>query len=376
MVRVRELDILRGVAILLVLCCHQSITDIFTRAGWSGVTLFFVLSGFLVSGLLFKEYQRSDNMRIGRFLIRRAIRIYPAFYVMLFATTIVAYFSSLPMPEPKWMGQSGLPLKNFLAEIFFLQNYHPGFWGQCWSLAVEEHFYVLLAITFLLLFKRSRIQTFDVLPKLLVCAIIAVLALRCGIAIEKHPYNYYTHYAPTHLRFDAMLIGVLISYYYHFKPEKYREFAKHKWLLFFGAVCFLFPCLVWSIESKLIYSVGFTTIAIGYGCLLMLIVPAVECEHDRSFLFIGNPLAYVGRYSYSIYLWHRVVNEWILAKLETNYGKLDYRVSFILFILASIALGTMMQWLVEGPSLKLRDVLFPSDAPAVTESTVRQRIKA
>src|SRR5215472_11389614 len=113
MVRVKGLDILSGVAMLLVLTFHQLLNNILARACWSGVTLFFVLSGFLVSGLLFKEYQRSGEMRIGRFLIRRAIRIYPPFYVMLIGTTIIAYKYQLPMPEPKWMDLHGLPLTNF-----------------------------------------------------------------------------------------------------------------------------------------------------------------------------------------------------------------------------------------------------------------------
>ena len=138
--RIKGLDELRGVAILLVLGAHQPINKILTLSGWTGVTLFFVLSGFLVSGLLFKEYQQNGTITPARFLARRAVRIYPPFYVMLFTTVLISYFTDLKMTEPKWRGGAALPLSNFLSEIFFLQNYHPGLWGQCWSLAVEEHF--------------------------------------------------------------------------------------------------------------------------------------------------------------------------------------------------------------------------------------------
>src|SRR5271168_36950 len=91
--RLRQLDVLRGVAILLVLGRHldsvptdapgaiQSAFDLWMRAGWIGVDLFFVLSGFLVSGLLFREYARYGDVRAGRFLLRRGLKIYPAFYV-------------------------------------------------------------------------------------------------------------------------------------------------------------------------------------------------------------------------------------------------------------------------------------------------------
>src|SRR6185503_20062984 len=79
--RLRELDFLRGVAILLVLLRHVDLSSFTTNAGWIGVDLFFVLSGFLVSGLLFKEYIKFGNIRVGLFLIRRGFKIYPIYYI-------------------------------------------------------------------------------------------------------------------------------------------------------------------------------------------------------------------------------------------------------------------------------------------------------
>src|SRR5439155_8723892 len=97
------------------------------------------LSGFLISRLLFTEYQKHGALRIGRFLIRRGFKIYPAFYVMLAATVaITAYHSHLPHGY----------LVKVLTEAVYLQNYLPPVWGPTWSLAVEEHFYLLLAVAF------------------------------------------------------------------------------------------------------------------------------------------------------------------------------------------------------------------------------------
>src|SRR5690348_5392426 len=89
-----QLDCLRGVAILLVIFTHQvmpyqgagvlrGVAGLLHRFGWTGVDLFFVLSGFLISGLLFRELQRDGRLRVGRFLIRRGMKIWPAYFVYL-----------------------------------------------------------------------------------------------------------------------------------------------------------------------------------------------------------------------------------------------------------------------------------------------------
>src|SRR5277367_6483083 len=125
--RNKRLDVLRCVAILLVLFHHGQITPLFSRAGWVGVDLFFVLSGFLISGLLFGEYRKKGSIQFQRFFIRRGFKIYPAFYFLLaFVALVELYrhvFSSLT---------------KYLHEVFFIQSYYPGIWSYTWSLAVEE----------------------------------------------------------------------------------------------------------------------------------------------------------------------------------------------------------------------------------------------
>ena len=88
--RVRQIDFLRAVAVILVLFRHHWVgIDVLQRIGWIGVDLFFVLSGFLVSGLLFSEYKRYGNIKAGQFLIRRGFKIYPLFYLSIFLTLII-----------------------------------------------------------------------------------------------------------------------------------------------------------------------------------------------------------------------------------------------------------------------------------------------
>ena len=101
--RNKRLDFLRGMAIVLVLLFHSHLSN----AGWVGVDLFFVLSGFLISGLLFDEYKRRASISFKRFFIRRGFKIYPAYYVFL----LVALLARIPVhrvPSPiSYVGQTG-----------------------------------------------------------------------------------------------------------------------------------------------------------------------------------------------------------------------------------------------------------------------------
>jgi len=123
-----SLDFLRGIAILLVLGKHANIypnithipvlTDVLIKwnsIGWMGVDLFFVLSGFLVTGLLFKEYQSRNSIDFKRFYIRRGVKIYPAFYSLLVATVIYRIFY-----------KNSLDISKLFSELFFVQNYFEG----------------------------------------------------------------------------------------------------------------------------------------------------------------------------------------------------------------------------------------------------------
>src|SRR6266536_4891341 len=135
--RNRNLDALRAVAILLVLGRHFGYFRLWDQVGWAGVDLFFVLSGFLISGLLFAEWKQRGSIGIARFYVRRGLKIYPAFYAFLAMTAVAGSV---------WPGFTPAPLTraHALAEMLFLQSYWMGIWGHTWSLAVEEHFYIAL----------------------------------------------------------------------------------------------------------------------------------------------------------------------------------------------------------------------------------------
>jgi peptidoglycan/LPS O-acetylase OafA/YrhL len=105
------------------------------RIGWIGVDLFFVLSGFLISGLLFLEYRSAGELKLARFFLRRGLKIYPAFWAMLFASVLGLVLAGKSV--------RGIAIAG---ELLFVQNYTQSIWEHTWSLAVEEHFYLLLPL--------------------------------------------------------------------------------------------------------------------------------------------------------------------------------------------------------------------------------------
>jgi peptidoglycan/LPS O-acetylase OafA/YrhL len=337
-----NLDALRGIAILLVLGRHLQYFPLWTKVGWAGVDLFFVLSGFLISGLLFQEWKTRGAIDFKRFYIRRAFKIYPAFYLLLLVTAIV---------NPTLPGIVSHPItwKAMLAEVFFVQNYFPGVWVQTWSLAVEEHFYILLPIALWLLYRRRRTHAdpFSALPSIFMA--VATLEIVLRVATTWHLTTdgmWFRYMTPSHLRLDALLFGVLLSYYRHFQPEKFNELRRGVSSLVLIAVAAILLALV-PINNPLMHTVGSTLVYFGFGVLLVRTVDMSPRRYLSPLALL--PLSKIGYYSYSIYLWHG----WVCRLPHTKW------IGLFGCILAAVLLGALMGKVVEYPALALRDRLFP-----------------
>jgi peptidoglycan/LPS O-acetylase OafA/YrhL len=289
----------------------------FMSRGWVGVDLFFVLSGFLISGLLFREIKETSNIKIGRFLLRRGFKIYPAFYFFVAVTALL--FPALR----RYLG----------IEVAFLQSYYaPSIagWGHLWSLAVEEHFYFALPLLLLCLNRRSWLRF---VPTIAIGLIIICFLLRWEYCSRTHLATV----LQSHLRMDALFAGVALGYLFHFHPELFQRLSK-PWLPILAAA-FLIP-LCFPQTSALKVTATYSANTLAFGSLLLWAV-------TRKFKLAGV-LAEIGQYSYSIYLW-----QMILAYLwpQTALGFFGYLVS-------SIAVGTAMSIIIEYPMIKLRDRLF------------------
>lgn len=370
--RVRQLDVLRGIAILLVLGFHspvhpdafgpllEPLMTVWRRCGWVGVDLFFVLSGFLVSGLLFREHARHGRLRLGHFLIRRGLKIYPAFYVFM-ALTLGAWMA---------LGHA-VAWRPVLTTAAFLQNYFEPlpYWRHTWSLAIEEHFYLLVGLVLLLLSRARTQDPFRGLVPLYV-GLVVVLQLFRFAALRFHPtFSEMVHMFPTHLRLDALLFGVVLSYAYHTHPERlHRIVTENRWLILAASLLCVAPCLVLEREHPAMFSAGVLGLTWGFGGIMLVsLYPRAPLDGRGLLARALNGVAAIGVYSYSIYLWHWILRAWSPRLAQAAFGShVPALIDFGIYAATSIGVGVLMAKAVEVPVLRLRNRYFPSRSGALT----------
>lgn len=355
--RLRELDFLRGVAIILVLFRHQPLFSFTTRMGWIGVDLFFVLSGFLVSGLLFKEHKSYGSIDGTRFLIRRGFKIYPIYYLFYLVYLI-----------PFFLNDQSIKLGKVVADLLFVQNYFSG-WGYTyaasWSLAVEEHFYIGLVVVFYFLFKGEHLKGKVFNPnnskteKIIIWILVGVLILRV-LSNYLLPQYEVKNFTMTHLRIDSLLFGVLIAYAYHYKRESFiSHFIRLKNYLWIVVLLFLsFTPFINPVESIFVKTVGFTLVYLAFGILLcyFILIPTVNRWLDKILSkFVVDLVAKIGFCSYSIYIIHTFV-----IHMVKKIGISNHYLLFIIVAVASCGIGLLMTYLIENKVLDYRNRMFPS----------------
>lgn len=349
-----QLDLLRAVAILMVLEVHtilyrNPVWDFYlVQSGWAGVDLFFVLSGFLISGLLFSEYQERGRINFRKFAMRRIWKIWPPLWFLSGTTFLVRAWQHR-------LHDMGPVISPAIHDIFFLQSYLPGTYGHFWSLSVEEFFYVLLPLTFFVLLRRARPgerDPFQRLPVLFLCLSLFCLACRLYVSIRYPVFNHEIHYYPAHLRMDELAFGVLLSYWYHFHRQALISLlARFQWPLTAAALVLISPCVLLDGKNFWVHTFGYNSLYLGFGTLLLL-----SLRMPLSPNLAVRSLSYIGKHSYSIYLWHVPV---LILLLQDGLLNRLHGSKPIYFTL-SILVGIGMSKLVEFPALRLRNRLFPS----------------
>ena len=326
----------------------RAVFDFWQRGGWIGVDLFFVISGFLISGLLFREYVQHGGIHVGRFYLRRGLKIYPPFYVFMSVTFLFIAIAKRPFP---WEAS--------ICELLFVQNYGPALWDHTWSLAVEEHFYLMLPLTLIAI---TRISGVAANPFRLVIPLFGIIALLCLagriITTTTLEYSHKRHVFPTHLRLDSLMCGVVIAYFYNFHQKLFaRITSQYRHVLMVVGVSLLLPWFFFQLEvNPAVHTIGLTIIYIGSGLLLMACV-FPRRETGRT----ARLLAKIGVYSYSIYLWHLVFARlWMVYSVKIGGVFVTPAVYAAVYVLGSILFGVLLSKAVEMPALALRDRLSPS----------------
>jgi peptidoglycan/LPS O-acetylase OafA/YrhL len=362
-------DCLRFVAILLVMFAHcpsdvahalppvlAGIFSFLNLFGWAGVDLFFVLSGFLVSGLLFDEHTATGAINIRRFYIRRGFKIIPAFYVLILATAI---YDAIMFHRVVGV--------HVIHDLLFIQCYRMGAWAHAWTLAIEVHFYILLGLLLWYLSRHAAKSTqwLARLPAIL-CGVLVVVFLarliNSGLRIGQ-PFNVHREFQPSHLHLDVLAAGVLLRYLftYHFNRLAFLTrggiVAQIGWIVL-GLLLVSPSADLWSDHPFYVTALIPTLNYLGFGLILF---QATQLPFPASGLgaWLVKPFDYFGKHSYSIYLWHLPVKQWLIDKIMHGPPGVLY---FVVFVVASLLIGTFFSEILEMPILHLRNRLFPSRA--------------
>ncbi|MES2387525.1 MAG: acyltransferase [Bacteroidota bacterium] len=377
--RSQPLDFLRGLAVVLVLFRHQQYMPALSAIGWLGVDLFFVLSGFLVSGLLFRQYLNDGNIRPVNFLIRRGFKIYPLYFAFLAAWLLHCIFRQNIMHEPGFHYKANL----LYGQVLFIQNYYLLRFGPTWTLAIEEHFYILLAIGLFICSLRTGLLKSSKTAWAISAILVLVLAGRMYFNNLVLPYQPNPEYY-THRRIDSLLAGVLLSWFWHFKQAYIQAFAA-KYTLVLVAIGILPFALAfnYSFESGFMQGAGLCLVYIGFTCLLLWFItsPSVFKLFKMHYISsIMRAFALLGVYSYAIYLFHIIMLDWRLSTaiphFDWSFGSLF---SFCLYFAVSIGGGITASAIIEKPILKLRDKWAPAKPNSKNSAAINypdQQIKA
>ena len=352
-----SLDGLRGGAFLLVFLGHALPAAMLRYVPPAfGVTVFFVLSGYLITTLLRKEYDRTATVNFRDFYLRRALRILPPFYIVLALSSVLTAVHAVD-------GQVTLP--SLAAYVLHGANYWhiyrgldqvPGGTSVYWSLSVEEHFYLLFPLLYFAMrhFRLSARQQLATIVSL--CG--AVLAWRL-VLVGVFNADHERLYRASDTRVDAILAGCALAVYGNPMLDRSR-FSDRSWrwvALPLGAVVLLMT----SVIRYPLFQEAFKG-SLQAAALIPFFVVAIRCpKWGPMRLFNTKLMGFFGLLSYGLYLTHRTV-----LMLVENWVTTNLLVTVPLALGISVAFCYGMYVFVEGPCAKLRKRLTAAKKPART----------
>lgn len=377
--RLHGLDHLRALAIVMVMIFHfgpgtPAWLEPVALIGWTGVDLFFVLSGYLIGYQLLSEFKETNNISCKRFYIKRFFRIIPAYL-----TVLMVYYAL-----PNLRGGRGMPpLWKFLT---FTQNLGldiatENTFSHAWSLCIEEQFYLLLPVTLLTIgllgFQKSA-------PYLITGLVLLGIALRFYSWSEyvlpfinsnndtAMAYGFFEKiYHPSYTRMDGLLVGVGIASVATFNPKLLDRAKKY------GNLTLLFGISLFAIAYKLCEDLisfntiiyGLLLISLAYGVILIAAMsPGCFLHKIRSRLTLV-----IATLSYSLYLTHKLIfnltKHWVQGLESAILNDWIFPICFITATCAAFVLYLF----IERPFLRIRKAVLEINSliPAVARKRIR-----
>jgi peptidoglycan/LPS O-acetylase OafA/YrhL len=373
------LDGVRGVAILMVLCVHFiGDAPAYTRVGralvklanygiW-GVDLFFVLSGFLITGLLYDSKTSPHYFR--NFYVRRTLRIFPLYYAVLAALFIV--LPALPVPYPAGLGESAhhqtwlwLYASNVYLAIH--RAWALPYVGHFWSLAVEEQFYLVWPVVVLTLGRRSLLGA---------CVAVTILALALRCALSFAGVGDVALVVLTPCRFDALCVGGFVALAIRSVGlERVARTARRCLGPFAGLVLVV---SAWNALRGTLLDVVLplrtTLVALTFGAALATSL-AAKADGVASRVLRSRVMCFVGTRSYGLYVFHGIIAYAMVEHpglFDALAARLGYDAAMVVEAIAgagvSLLVATLSYGLFEKRFLRLKNRLAPPDPVRVLDA--------
>jgi peptidoglycan/LPS O-acetylase OafA/YrhL len=316
--------------------------------GWAGVDVFFVLSGFLITGLLTAEHQATGRIAVGRFLGRRAVRLLPALLFMLSVWVLLlalvhdqSWFGATPARSSSGQPVDPVPaIGGVVAGLLFVSNWDVVFGGMdaplehLWSLAVEGQFYLVWPVATLLLLRlRTR-------RRIIVTACLAVVSASLPFVYWNGGAGAERVYFGTDTRAVELLAGALAAWIWQAGHPRTRlaRIAGHVggWI---GLAMLLAIALAPPAQRpKTLFSGVLLALAAG-----LMILALLEAPRTLTRVMCSRPLLWAGRRSYALYLWNYLLATWT--------HPLPLPVRLALGVPVTMLLSELSWRLVEGPAL-------------------------
>jgi peptidoglycan/LPS O-acetylase OafA/YrhL len=345
------LDLLRALAIVVVVFYHAGIFGFrlpagFHRFGWVGVDLFFVLSGYLIGGQLLAPLARGGPINFGRFFARRALRILPAYFVVLAIYFGVPSWREYPDISPWW---------KFIISVQNIGLHGGTAFSHAWSLAIEDQFYLLLPLALLFISRWPRAGL--IVPFVV---FIGGLALRTFLArqnpgdggVSFRGFQFWIYY-PTWTRLDPLVFGVILAAIAKFRPSWWKRLtncAPWLWLPAFAAIVYGLYLAEGEILTVAACVWQFPLIGFGMAALLICVV-----SPRLPFGRVEVPgAAFIASIAYSIYLSHKLVIHAVIQFCSNHNIVLTSVPAHLLVQLSIYAGGTILFFAIERPFLQLR----------------------
>ena len=350
------LDFLRALAIVVVVIYHSALfgfklPERVDRFGWIGVDLFFVLSGYLIGGQLLVPLAHGQQINLGRFFARRALRIIPAYFVILAVYAFLPSWREYPEMSPLW---------KFIVSVQNIGLHGGTAFSHAWSLAVEDQFYLLLPLVLVLVSRWPR--TRFIIPCVIVLGGIMLRAFLAWqnlteIGVSFRGFQTWIYY-PTWTRLDPLVFGVVLAAIEKFRPQWWRCLMNlAPWLLLPGLA--LIVCALYLGEGDYLTIAAsiwqFPLIAIGMAALLICAVsPRLPLRR------VALPgAAFIASIAYSAYLVQKLVIHFV-AQFCSSHNIALTSASALLGVELSVYTGATILFLaVERPFLQLRHRLTP-----------------